>query len=120
MEPAGEERRSAQPPRMTVRFAREFRAMMAYCPDESRAACYRRLVAELRPVFSGPGDGGGRRAGWVYLLTDAGTAAFGAKQVGPAAELLDEAWSRRHYLPAGTEETAKATAHLALAHAATV
>ncbi|WP_181799055.1 CHAT domain-containing protein [Kitasatospora acidiphila] len=84
-------------------------------PVSWRLAVYDHLIALLRPTY---GVGGGTSkpdcSGWVWLLNDAGHAAFELHERDRAISLFDEAWNSRAVLRLDALEGAKAVAHTAL------
>ncbi|SOD79189.1 CHAT domain-containing protein [Streptomyces sp. 1222.2] len=82
-----------------------------------RLAVYQGLVDELRPTYGGRRkDWSVERGGWVYLLVDAGNAAFKQGDRELAISFFDEAWESKEALPDTTPETAKAVTRVASAY----
>ncbi|MEU3050347.1 CHAT domain-containing protein [Streptomyces sp. NPDC006984] len=105
------------PPAMTFRFPIDLERMMRPVRDvTTRADCYARLVELLRDTFSGTRGAGLLRGGWVYLLADAGEAAFKALRPIEARDLLDEAWRYVDELPPDHVKSVKAIAHVATSY----
>ncbi|MFI7642303.1 hypothetical protein [Nonomuraea sp. NPDC049400] len=60
------------------------------------------------------------RDGWVYLLTDAGEAAFKSHNPKAAVPFFEEAWESQGVLRPGHKMTAKAIAHIATGYTSAV
>ncbi|MET7312770.1 hypothetical protein ABZS68_38610 [Streptomyces sp. NPDC005571] len=86
-----------------------------------RLAAYERVTEQLRPTYGqGQSGRGVQRGGWVYLLGDAGQAAFKCENLTLSLRFFDEAWESRDALRPGTPETAMGIAHIATGYASTV
>ncbi|MGW7368706.1 CHAT domain-containing protein [Streptomyces sp. NPDC054841] len=81
---------------------------------------YQDLADQLRPTYGYGNTFPPQRDGWVYLLTDAGQAAFDNWEPKAAIPFFEEAWESRDALRSRHKMTAKAIAHIATGYASAV